>query len=98
MNEDLTQSSHTGVRWQAQMELHLAQVRGIEAALSEDNGAEMMKHPNTRWYAACRTDMAVAHGLAAIALAIASSVGDLELPLSKIATAVIATAVEGMGD
>lgn len=66
--EEMAESGHLNVRWQAQMELHLEEVRD---------------HTKVGG----RPEVAIANGLAAIALAIANTVGDLELPMSKIADA-----------
>jgi hypothetical protein len=39
MQEDLTQSGNTGVRWQAQMEEHLKRVRELTRILTPSAGA-----------------------------------------------------------
>lgn len=81
MGEDLTKSGHLNVRWQAQMEEHLKRVRELDKVVGHGRADN-------------RTgEMATANAIAAVALAIANTVGDLELPLSK-----IADAAERMGD
>lgn len=81
--EDLTQSPSVTVRWQAQMEQHLEDMRAFtREAVGLPSNSEVAIHN-----AATRAALAQAHATAAVALAIANAVGDLELPLSTIADA-----------
>ena len=72
---DLTASANVAVRWQAQMEEHLSTMRalGSEAMLP---GIDPVHIPH-------RVQLAQAHAVAALALAIANGLGDLEMALSR---------------
>lgn len=68
--DDLTKSPNVGVRWQAQMEEHLSEMRGLA------NEAQL--HGLDQKVAWVRASLAQAHATAALALATANSLGDLE--------------------
>jgi hypothetical protein len=71
MNNDLTKSHNVGVRWQAQMEAHLQNVRAFSN--------EAMLQGIDPDQAASRSRLAQAHATAALALAVANGLSDLEL-------------------
>jgi RES domain-containing protein len=79
--EDLTKSDNVGVRWQAQMEEHLHGVR----ALSHE-AMQMVLVPGVdkahQWNV--RVELAKANAVAAVALALANGMGDLEGVLSRL--------------
>jgi hypothetical protein len=83
MNEDLTQSGHTGIRWQAQMEKHLEAVR--ENAEQADSN---LRTGGNREAAAVWAQIAIANANAAQALAIANGLGDLESAINDVAKAI----------
>lgn len=74
-NEDLTQSGDVGVRWQAQMEEHLRDARGA--------AHEACLHGIDPQQAMTRAAVAQAHASAALALAIANGLGDIEVTFTK---------------
>lgn len=76
MNEDLTRSSNVGVRWQAQMEEHLDNVRAFtrEAVLPAISPEQALT----------RAGLAQAHATAALTLAVANGLGDVEGVLARI--------------
>jgi hypothetical protein len=83
--EDLTQSPHVSVRWQAQMEEHLKNVRALE---SEAMRMVLVPGVDKRHQWTVRVELAKANAVAALALSLANSAGDIEQQLSNIAHAI----------
>ena len=79
--EDLTKSGHVGVRWQAQAEEHLTQVRALtsEAMMIATNRPHDEITP-----AVVRAQLATAHATAAAALLQANGLSDLEQALDRL--------------
>lgn len=78
---DLTNHSNVGVRWQAEMEDHLATVRERLHVISRITGLGVIE---TREIVALHASVANAAATAALALAVANAGGDIELALSKL--------------
>lgn len=79
LRDDLTTSGNVGVRWQAQMEQHLDDVRKLTN--------EALLHGIASEHVTARCHLANAHATAALALAVANGLGDTELALSKLVDA-----------
>lgn len=86
MTGDLTKSANVGVRWQAQMEEHLTSVRSFTTEsvnLPHDSGAKI-----------AQAMLAQAHATAALALAVANGLGDLEPIGDRIAGAIVDAGID----
>jgi hypothetical protein len=80
MELDLANSPIAGVRWQAQMEEHLATVRALTSEALLPGIAEP--------HLVLRAGLAQAHATAALALSVANTGGDLELALGKLSDSI----------
>jgi hypothetical protein len=88
--EDLTKSADVGVRWQAQMEEHLHEVRTLSAeSMRLLNLPGVIQDERVKFNVRQRTELAKANASAALALAISNGVSDLESVLERLAKPLI---------